>query len=77
MKPHIYPLSLRQSFAFYMAAVSVVGFILMILALLVNFMAGGSNLKYGLMVFLFICLFMAVVTLFAAFSFCRYADGKR
>ena len=67
MKSHIYPLTHRQSFAFYMAAVSVVGFILMILALLVNFMAGGgSNLKYGLMVVLFLCLYMAVVTLFAA-----------
>ncbi|MDO4247456.1 MAG: hypothetical protein Q4C79_00595 [Neisseria sp.] len=78
MKSHIYPLTHRQSFAFYMAAVSVVGFILMILALLVNFMAGGgSNLKYGLMVFLFICLYMAVVTLFAARAHCREADGKR
>ena len=78
MKPHIYPLTHRQSFAFYMATISVVGFVLMILALLVNFAAGGgSNFKYGLMVFLFICLYMAVVTLFAARAHCREADGKR
>ena len=43
-----------------------------------NFAAGGgSNFKYGLMVFLFICLYMAVVTLFAARAHCREADGKR
>ncbi len=78
MKPHIYPLTHRQSFALYVAAISAVGFVLMILALLVNFIAGGgSHLKYVLMVFLFVCLYMAVVTLFAARAHCREADGKR
>ncbi len=78
MKPHIYSLAHRQDFAFYMAAGSAVAFAVMIGILLINFLAGGAGqAKYVLLLFLFICLYVSLVTLYSAKLHCREADGKR